>query len=1184
MNPASDETAVWFTLLGPVRVWSGVADLDIGSRQLRLVLALLLARAGSVVSVSELVDAIWGEDPPASAVNVVHRSIGLLRRLIEPDLPVRATGRYIVRQAAGYQLRVSAESCDLLRFRALAAQASRAGDPEQAVRLYAEALALWTGRCAAGLEPTSRTHPDFVAIEAERAHAVRDAADTALRLGQVRVVLPALRQACGENPFDEALQARLLLALAADGRQAEAFELFQNLRRRLREELGVDPGQELLDAHSRLLHPDPSPQAPAAAARPASAPAAGMIGREAELRRVRGLLADAAEGRGSALLVSGSAGVGKSALLRAAAADATERGFTVLSTAGVETEQWFPFAALHLLLQPMSRQIDDLPDAHRLALRNAFGAADKEPDAHRVAFAVLELLADVADRQPVLLLIDDLQWFDVPSRDVLSFVARRSRDHAMLAVAAARPGLERRPAAIGVPELNLEALGRSTAAELLDIVAPDLALPMRALILERSAGNPLALVELPKAVLDSCEDGLDLQLTERLEVAFGARTDLLSPACRSFLLVLASEPTAPLQQVLDVSSRLAGSRVTVDVLHEAADAGLIALVEHRPEFRHPLMRSAVYKRATLTERVAIHRALAAAFDDVPERGLAHLAAATFGPDDELATRLEQFADDSQAHRKVAAAVPALSRAAGLVSDTRRRTRILVRAAQLSSDLNDKYHARMLLNRADLRVAGPVERARLLLVSENAVFEPDQPARRIRELVRAAGAAFDEGGRDVAENLLWLAGARCFFQDADVPTRVETAAELDQWGADPDSPGALVVRAYAEPFRHGADVLARLDRASTARQDGRLLHYLGTAAIALGDFSRSTRYLSEAGALWRAQGRLGLLARSLAGSWMRVYLGQLDEARTESEEGRRLARETGDTIVELGLTATAALVAVLRGETSPAASLIAELRAAEMFPGMRFVTAMAQQVDGLLALFDGCASRAYAVLAAVFDPTDPHYHSSIRWLMAPDLADAAVAADTVVEARKLLIDVPELARQLPSDMMTMAYAYTSAVLAPDDQADQLFTDGRAKLPTGSRLIRARMFLQHGRRLLKQGRDARDLLRTARDEFDLLGARPWAEMARTELETAGEPSRLPRPSMSTQLSAQQMQIAMLAAQGLSNEEIAERLFISRHAVSAHLSRIRVTTDGRPVAVSSRAGPGGPCAEPVPPRPRG
>jgi DNA-binding SARP family transcriptional activator len=256
-------TAVRFTILGPVRARRGDTDLDLGGRQQRLVLALLLARAGTLVGLSELVDAVWEDDPPASAVNVVHRYIGTLRRLIEPGLPVRATGEHLIRLAAGYQLTVGEDELDLHRFRRLVARARSEPDPAVAVRSYLDALSLWQGPCAAGLEPIVRTHPTFVAIDAERSQALRDAADTALIAGHVRTLLPVLRQAAGWSPLDEPLQARLITALAADGRQAEAVETYQEVRRRLAGELGIAPGPELTETYDRLLHQRPAGPGPA---------------------------------------------------------------------------------------------------------------------------------------------------------------------------------------------------------------------------------------------------------------------------------------------------------------------------------------------------------------------------------------------------------------------------------------------------------------------------------------------------------------------------------------------------------------------------------------------------------------------------------------------------------------------------------------------------------------------------------------------------------------------------------------------------------------------------------------------------------------------------------------------------------------------------------------------------------
>ncbi|MEU9343215.1 AAA family ATPase [Streptomyces sp. NPDC048278] len=888
-----------------------------------------------------------------------------------------------------------------------------------------------------------------------------------------------------------------------------------------------------------------------------------MIGRDEELSLLRGLLADTAAGHGSALLIHGAPGLGKSALLRAVGADAVEGGFKVLRTSGVEPEQWLPFAALHLLLQPVARGIEDLSAPHRSALNGAFGARETEPEIYQVGLAVLELLADAANRQPLLLLVDDVQWIDSSSRDVLKFVARRTRDLAIQVIAAARVHYSESYVLLDLP---LEPLGPVAAAELLDAGAPDLPLPLRTLILERAAGFPLALVELPKAVKGTTAQSDDLPLTQRLEDAFSARTDTVSPACRTLLLVLAIEPAAPLNLLLDVSGRLIGSAVSVDAVQEAVDADLVTLVGYTPEFRHPLMRTAIYTHATLAERLAAHRALASVMDDTPERQLAHEAAATIGPDDRLATRLERFADASQARGKVAAAVPALRQAADLVLDPQRRTGMLVRAAELSSEINDRTGVQTLLDRTDMSTLGRVERARLMVVSDNCAFEPSEPQRRIQDMVTAAAGAFDAGARDVAENLLWRAAARCFFQDGDARVRAQAAAELDRWNPDPDSPHVLAVRAYTEPYRHGADVIARLDGVSEDRQDGRILHFLGSGAMVIGDIGRAVRYLALAASAWRSQGRLGMLARSLAASWPQVYLGRLEQAREESAEGLALAEETGEWIVWLGLKATAGLVAAMRGETEQAARVIHELRMHGLFPGMPFVTVMAQQTDGLLALFDGRATEAHDILARAFDPADPHFHSVSRWLLAPDLADAAVAAGTVEQARELLAGLPGLAGQLPSEMMVVAHAYTDAVLAPDDTAEERYAAALSALPAGWTLSRARLHLHHGRWLRRQRRnvDARHPLRLARDEFDRAGARPWAEMAGEQLRATGESSGRRHANSAEQLSAQEMQIAVLASQGLSNREIGQRLFISHRTVGAHLYRVYprlgITSRGR------------------------
>ena len=312
--------SISFGLLGPLRVVRGGDEPDLGPRQQRLVLAFLLARAGDLVTMTELLELLWPDDPSPRGTNTVHKQIGALRRLFEPDLASRSDGTYLQRRPAGYRLLVSEENFDLPAFRQAAAQgraALAAGDAGEALSRSRAALGLWRGRVAADLEPVSLDHPVFVAIEAERVRAIRVAADAAAATGDTEAVLLPLQQAADRYPLDEALQSRLLIVLAVNGRQAEALERFELTRKRLADELGVDPGADLREAYDRLLHqqvqPASSVPVPAkeTATRPAQLPPDLVFfsGREEALADARTIAEQ--HGGGGVIAVDGMPGVGK---------------------------------------------------------------------------------------------------------------------------------------------------------------------------------------------------------------------------------------------------------------------------------------------------------------------------------------------------------------------------------------------------------------------------------------------------------------------------------------------------------------------------------------------------------------------------------------------------------------------------------------------------------------------------------------------------------------------------------------------------------------------------------------------------------------------------------------------------------------------------------------------------------
>ncbi|HEU4425520.1 MAG TPA: LuxR C-terminal-related transcriptional regulator, partial [Pilimelia sp.] len=711
----------------------------------------------------------------------------------------------------------------------------------------------------------------------------------------------------------------------------------------------------------------------------------------------------------------------------------------------------------------------------------------------------------------------------------------------------------------GLPELPLGRLDEAAAAALLDSHAPGLQPGVRERVLAEAAGNPLALVELPVAVRYIADGVVStgwLPLTTRLEQAFAARVSGLPTATRLLLLVAALNEGDVLSQTLAAAAVVGGAGLGADDFLPAVEARLVEVDEARVSFRHPLMRSAVVQRSSIGQRQLVHAAFAEILTDDVDRRVWHRAAAVTGPDEALAAELDAAAGRARRRGGVGAAVAALERAAEVSEDPARRGERLLRAAELGFELGRPEVVAGLLRRSAAMELSPRQRSRMVWIRErfdDGIGDVVAGARALTELAEQATA---DGDTDLALKLLWGAALRCFWTEPGPAVRDEVVAVAERLPVDARDGRLLAILAFAAPVERGAVVIDNLRWLATHPSGHGRAARRADAALLVGAFDLAVGFCATAIAELRSEGRLGLLARCLAAqAWSAAHLGDLGVAIPAAEEAVRLSRETMQPIMQATARVTQAMLAALRGEPDRGEALAAGAERVALAVAARPVLATVCHARGLAALGEGRHAEAYEQLCRMYDPADPAHHLALRCYAVGDLAEAAVRGGHREAVVGVVAEMEAVARVTPSPALHAGLRYARALLAAETEAEALFEAAlRADLARWP-FARARVQLAYGGWLRRQRRaaESRGHLRAARETFDALGTIPWSERARHELRASGETSRRRTPDARDQLTPQELQIAQMAAEGLTNREIGEKLYLSHRTVSSHLHRI-------------------------------
>ncbi|MFF7886783.1 helix-turn-helix transcriptional regulator [Streptomyces sp. NPDC020794] len=896
-----------------------------------------------------------------------------------------------------------------------------------------------------------------------------------------------------------------------------------------------------------------------------------IVGRDHELALLSRLVDDLTTGRTGALMMTGGPGAGKSALLDAAARMARRSGVRVLRCRGSEGESGLAFAGLHQLLRPFLDLAEGLPARQRAALLGVFGLDDGTrtvSDPLLTSLGALTLLSDAAEHGPLLLVIDDIHWLDLGTLDVLAFVARRLEGEPVALLLAARDTAVPAQLDRQINRLTIEPLDPAAAGRLLDHQPRPPAGRARSRVLEQAAGVPLALVELARAVARdpaaAREDALPL--TDRLEAIFAADLPELPPATRELLLLAAAAESAELPVILSA----VGDRATPDDWLPAERAGLVRIDADRVRFRHPLIRSAVYGAATYTERHTAHRALADVLVGDPDRRAWHHAAAVSGVDEEAAQELDDSAARAQRRGGYAAAATALERAARLSPDPTVRAGRLVRAATMAMYAGHPRWVGELSAQVATLTDEPALLAEASLLAGWALAVTTQFAGSLGFLLPVAEAAVDQ---DPVLTLDALATATTPAYNSGTPEHREHILRiLERVPPQDDETGRLWALAGCDPVRNRTQALDLLAATWTeplpkpgSGVDVPLSRLVvsGGAAWVLDETAEAIRLLGAAMDHLRRSPTSGANATVAQALALALYeSGSWTKARAALDEAYGLAAEGGLENVVVGAPVLRATLLALRGDTEEARAAVQRAVHGIDLPNCRSLQVRTHYALGAAALAEGDHAAAYDRFRAVYtrrpEPAPLHFHASDYYLA--DLVAAAVRTGRAEDAR-LVLDTTRrrLAEGTTSARLTAIVHRADALLAEPHDAERHFTAALAD-PAGDQwpFERAQIRLDYAEWLRRRRRavEARPLLAAALEVFERLGTRPWTDRTRAELRAAGvtpASASAGSPDGLAELTPQQLQIARLAAAGLTNREIGERIFLSPRTVGFHLYRI-------------------------------